>query len=37
MRTDGSVAKGMKRIGTRSFSKWVDAVERAIEQENPEQ
>ena len=36
VRSDGSVDRGLKRIGQRSFSKWVDAVERAIEQENPE-
>jgi hypothetical protein len=37
VRTDGSVEAGMKRIGTRSFDKWIADVERAIEQENPKQ
>lgn len=37
IRSDGSIAKGLQRIGTRSFNNWVDVVEKAIEQENPEQ
>lgn len=36
VRSDGSVENGLKRIGTRSFEKWVDAVEIVLERENPE-